>query len=327
MRRGAAWLLMVLLCLVGWARADGFEGVPDGENRLTGEAVVGGYAFAIDAVLEDARPAAGFVTYRVGAYDRPVWEEALREWFPGNAEEMIARMERSGTEVWTDEDFAVAYGAPVLPASENVPDEWLSARQEQCVSFLKAVGVACDPEPFSAAYTVPRTRSSLDLYMDASDRDKATGARLTFLLTDGQMPVAIGGELLPRHNGSFGGWGRELICRCPTAQFAFDMEGNLLDFHIACLEMTASGEPAKDFLTWEEALTLMLQDFVASEVIQRNLAQFSYTVTGIRCAWDLDAREQGRPGWMISLSAKSADETSPTGWVNRFYTGFVYGER
>lgn len=321
------FLLLILLVCMGAARAEDLTCVRDGAHRLMGEIVVDGYAFAIDAVLEEGLPAASRVSYHAKAFDPASWEAALRECFPESADDLIARYTLSGAEVWTTDDWPAVSGIPVLPASENAPDAWLAARQAQCAAFLAAVGVACDPIPFSVTYTASRPDSSFPVCMDASDRDRATGAQLCFLLSAGEAPVAIGGELLSRHNGSFGGWGKALICRCPAARFQFDLEGRLLDFHAACLDMEVSGASVEDFLSWEEALALMLSDFVAHENIRRNLADFGYTVTAIRRAWDLDARDTGRPGWMISLSAKSEAAASPTGWINRVYTGFVYGDK
>lgn len=321
------WFLsLILLLCVGTARGESLTYDRDGEHHLTGEIIVGGYSFAIDAVLEEVIPQASWVSYAAAPIDSAVWEEALRACFPQCADDLIARCEQSGTEMRTTDNWPVVTGMPVLPASESAPDAWLATRQEQCATFLSAVGVACDPIPFSMTYTAPRPDSSLAVCMDASDRDRATGAQLCFLLTTGETPIAIGGELLSRHNGSDSGWGRELICECPAAQFQFDMEGRLRDFRVACLDMTVSGEPVGDFLPWEEALALLLDDFASMEIIQRNLTEFSYTVTGIRCAWDLGPRDTGRLGWLISLSARSENAASPTGWINRVYTGFVCGE-
>lgn len=316
-------LFCALLSLIGPARAEELSFALEGDH-VTGAIRVNGYTFAIDATLTDNRPEAGHIAYASRAIDRAVWEAALTARFPQQAETLTARMIQWAGDVVTTTDYPVSPFPAVLPASENNPDPWLTARLEACAAFLSDVGVAYDPHPFSAAYVMPRPGRAAFLYLDPSDRDKAIGANICFLLTHEQTPLTVWLQL-GRYNGSIDHTGAAVASLHPTAQFFFDMDGSLLDFQIAILDTHTSGALPADFLPWEDALTLMLREYASNDIIQRNLQAFSYTVTDIRCAWDMDFHHQGRPGWMISLCAKSADDDSPTGWINRYTTAFVYG--
>lgn len=317
-------LLTMVLCLVlvMSARAEGLTYTRDGEGRVTGEIMAGGYAFSIDATLEENLPQRGRVTFDARAYDRQAWEEALRACFPESADDLMPRLSQEGAEVAATADRLMVY-PPVLPASENVPDEWLAGREVRCAAFLNAVGVAYDPSPYCVAYTAPRTDNVPLVYMDASDRDKATGATVCYLLAVEGTPVAVS-EFKVRRNADMVLYGASPSAY-PVAEFTFDMEGRLTDLYVVTVDAKLLSAQAK-LMPWEDALRLMLDDFTAGDMIRQNLAQFSYTVTDIRCVWDMNGDLPGRPGWQISVSAKSPSDASPTGWINRYTTYFVGGE-
>ena len=318
------FLLMMALCvgLIGFAQAEGLTYTRDGEHRVTGTITAGGAVFAIDATLEENLPQRGRVRFSAGTYDGQAWETALRECFPESADELLPRLAQDGAEVSTVAPRMVY--PPVLPASENAPDAWLEDREAQCAAFLDAVGVAYDAMPYGAGYTAPRTDGVPLVYMGASDRDKATGATVCYLLSVEGTPVAVS-EFKARCNADLAShWAPP--SRYPVAEFAFDMEGRLTDLYVAVVDATLLGAQ-EELMPWEDALAMMLDDYVTKDAIRRNLPQISYTVTDIRCVWDMNGNQPGRPGWQISVSAKSPSDASPTGWINRYTAYFVGGER
>lgn len=318
------FLLAMALCLglAVTAQAEGLTYARDGEHHVTGTITADGASFMIDATLEENLPQRGRVAFSPGTYDSHAWANALRACFPESAEDLLSRLSQNGAEVSTA-DPLMAY-LPVLPASENTPDAWLSDRVAQCAAFLDAVGVAYDAIPYCAAYTAPRTDSVPLVCMDASDRDKAAGATVCWLLAVEGTPVAVSGFKVRLNADLASDWAPP--SRYPVAEFTFDMEGRLTDVYVAVIDAKLRGAEVQ-LMPWEEALVLALNDFAAHDVIRQNMAQFSYTVTDIRCVWDMNGNQPGRPGWQISVSAKSPSDASPTGWVNRYTTYFVGGER
>ena len=318
------FLLTMVLCagLMVSAQAEGLTYARDGENHVTGTIPAGGASFAIDATLEENLPQRGRVSFAAGSYDAQAWETALRECFPESADDLTARLSQQGAVVSTADPLMVY--PPVLPASENGSDAWLKDREARCAAFLDAVGVAYDAIPYCAAYTAPRTDSVPLVYMDASDRDKATGASVCYLLAVEGTPVAVS-EFKVRCNADLAShWAPP--SRYPAAEFTFDLEGRLTDLYVTVVDAKLLGAEV-ELMPWEDALAMMLDDYVSKEAIRRNLTQISYTVTDIRCVWDMNGNQPGRPGWQISVSAKSPSDASPTGWINRYTTYFVGGER
>lgn len=296
----------------------------DDDSHISGVAVVQGYTINIDAAIEQAVPEAGLIHYSSHDIDLSIWNKVIGEFFPENAQDLNTRLMEYGANVGTMISYDHAPIPVVLPYSECAPDAYLFSLQDKCSQFLTELGIPHDLIPFSIAYTAPRSGASHYLFMDASNRDKATGADICFLLSCNETPIIAGVEI-GRYRGSLAYANSELLSQYPTAQFCFDMEGNLLDFRVANLIMSTSGIRSDGFLSWEEALQSMLEEYVSNDIIKRNLSEFSYTVTSIRCAWDMNFSDTGRLGWMISISGKSQNEASSTGWINRHTTCFVYG--
>ena len=316
-------VFMFMLCMV-LAKAEESACFFDDDNHVVGEMVVDGYTFSIDATLEQTLPEANRIHYTAAPFDQELWEVALFSCFPENAEQLSLRLSQDHADVGTMRTHSHVPIPVVLPKSKNMPDEYLVSLQNQCSAFLARLGISHDPIPFSLVYIAPHLTSTTSIAFGESERDVATGADVCFLLAYDDTPVIIGLET-QRLRGSLDYTHTDMLSQYPTAQFCFDMEGNLLDFKVANLSMESLGTLSADFISWEEALELTLGEFIKPNVIRQNLAQFSYTVTDIRCVWDIDFSDMGKPGWMISIHGQSSDDASPTGWRNRYTTYFVYG--
>lgn len=299
-------------------------------DRVSGALSVNGWTFPVDACLTTAPALGGSIRCTSLAFERPVWEQALEACFPDNGKALAAQLcvgNGMASSSLRCVDANEIYPA-LLPASQQAMDAALESALTASLAFCQAVGLQVDAQPLSCAWLLNN-----DQGIRITLRPEEAAAYGQELLMEVWLPLCADGSVLipyvqlPRYRGAINFTGSDaLLAQAPGARFLFDARGTLLFFQASLMELSVTRTSAEG-LDWQEALDAFLTEYTENPQVQTLLETAPYTITSIRSAWDLTERNTGSRGWMITLSSRIPREDSPTGWRDRYYTAFVYGER